>query len=218
MFDIPVLIPGGRRIARPLTVEACAACGAPVGCNYPDCLACRQKVEALWWADWAALLTEEGITAGTPEEHLLAELVYAEPLRYPWTVVDVAMWQLKCPACGCDLGGGSINCPECETVFGVVDAYDMPAGYQGVMTGNEHAIRVGRWILRYPHRYNEALIRCGRFSFPILLTGAIQQTAQHLQAIYQMVKAGAMPPEARFFTSFTEIYHRFVQGTPGDHV
>lgn len=190
MFDSRVpLPPGGRGLPRPTSVEICTECGQPVGTNYPGCANCQQLVERFWMADWQVLLAREGFTAGSPDEVTLAALVFAEMDRHPWTVVDIAMTLIVCSECGRELGGGPLDCAECEQALGNSGYYDIVAGQQGDMTGNEHALRVGRRILRHPERYAATAVGNWRLSFPRLLTGWLPSTAQ-AQAIAALTKKG----------------------------
>lgn len=192
MFDDRVpLPPGGRELPRPTSVEICAECGQPVGTNYPGCPGCYRLVERFWLADWLALLAREGFIAGSAEETMLAGLVFAEMDRHPWTVVDIAMTLIVCLACGQELGGGPLECRECEQALGNSGYYDIVAGQQGNMTGNEHALRVGRRLLRHPGRYPATAVNNWRLSFPRLLTGWLPSTAQ-AQAIAALTKKGRL--------------------------
>ena len=190
MFERSVpLLPGGRRLPRPTKVETCPQCAAAVGTHYPGCAGCLQLVERFWLADWQALLAQEGVAAGSENEALLAALVFEEMDRHPWTVVDIAMSLLRCPDCGEELGGGPLDCTACRLALGNTGYYDIVAGEQGQMTGNEHALRVGRRMLRHPHRYPETALYNWRLSFPRLLTGWLPSTAQ-AQKMAAMTKAG----------------------------
>lgn len=174
----PQLSPAGRRYPRPKTVERCSACHALLGGNYALCAACTDAVERYWRGDWEALLRKEGIEAGSDDETLLAALIHAEIDVQPWTLVDSAMTRLRCPECAAELGGGPVSCGECEFAFGNLWWHDQLAGRQGVMTMNEHALRVGRWILRYRHRHSNAIVIGWSLSMPRLLTGWLPTTAE----------------------------------------
>ncbi len=119
----------------------------------------------------------------------LARAVLAQSDRHPWTVVDVAMSLVRCDACGCEMGGGPKDCAACGTVFGGLWAYDVEALYDGVMTGNEHALRVGRWVLRYPHRQSTNAVMAWRGSMPLLLTGGLPSTRDAQAAMARIKKA-----------------------------
>lgn len=181
--------PGGRRHPRPQHLEPCRQCGAPTGMTYPTCPGCYDAVERYWRADWAALLDAEGIIPGSDDELLLARVVVAELDRHPWTLVDVAMSLARCGSCGEELAGGPKECQECATAFGNLWAYDVEAQYDGTMTGNEHALRVGRWVLRYPHRQSANAVAGWRESVPLLLTGALPST-RWAQATAARIRAG----------------------------
>ena len=183
------LVPGGRAVPRPRRVETCATCGRARGGGYPTCSECYAAAEALWRADWEALLQAEGVAVGSEDERRLAEVVLAQMDRHPWTVVDTAMTLVRCRACGAELGGGPGDCFECRLAFGNAIAYDIPAGEQGVMTGNEHALRIGRYILRYPHQHSAAILTAWRLTFPRLLTGWLP-TTEDAQRGMALVKAG----------------------------
>jgi hypothetical protein len=190
IFDHAVpLEPGGRRIERPKSVETCTQCGEAVGTNYPGCPGCYRLVERFWLADWQALLGQQGVEAGSPEETPLAADVFEQMDRHPWTVVDIAMTLILCGECGSELGGGPLKCSECRMALGNSGYYDNVAGQQGRMTGNEHALRVGRRMLRHPHRYPETALRNWRLSFPRLLTGWLPST-RDAQTIAALMKDG----------------------------
>lgn len=153
---------GGRRLPRPRTVQTCSACGAPLAFNYISCPACREAVERYWEADWRALLERERIPLGTPDEALLAAVIALElemqAPEYAWTIVDAALKRLFCPECEREPGTGLASCTQCTFTFGNLWGYDVTAGPQGAMTGNEHALRVGRWVVRALHRHAELAI------------------------------------------------------------
>ncbi|MDX1995903.1 MAG: hypothetical protein SF029_26210 [bacterium] len=168
---------GGRRLPRPTRVERCT-CGLAQGANYQTCAACHDAIERYWDADWAALLAEEDITAGSDDELLLAQVVVEEESRHPWTVVDSAMKRLHCPECGGELCGGAVDCEQCKFAFGWLWLYDQEAGRQGQMTLNEHALRVGRYVVRHPHRYSDFVNRGWRSNLPLILTGQLATVDQ----------------------------------------
>jgi hypothetical protein len=172
-------------------VEPCSGCGEPLVASYPGCPSCLEALERHWLADWAALLEGEGVAPGTEDERLLAAVVHAEIDRQPWTLVDVALTLLRCEACGGELGGGPRACPACELAFGNLWAHDVVAGQQGVMTMNEHALRVGRHVLRHPHRYSPATLTGWRLTMPRVLTGWLPSTAQ-AQCWGDLIKAGRL--------------------------
>lgn len=183
------LVPGGRAASRPPGVETCQTCGRARGGGYPTCPECYAAADAVWRADWEALLQAEGVAAGSEDERRLAETVLAAMDQYPWTVVDYAMTLVRCPACGAEVGGGPSDCFECRLAFGNAIAYDIPAGEQGRMTANEHALRIGRSILRYPHQHSANILTAWRLTFPRLLTGWLP-TTEEAQRGMALVKAG----------------------------
>jgi hypothetical protein len=80
------------------------------GLNYHDCPSCHQAIEGIWEADWKAFLAREQIVASSDDEILLAPLVIAELDEHPWTIVDMAMYRIRCEACQHELGGGPRTC------------------------------------------------------------------------------------------------------------
>jgi hypothetical protein len=193
----------GRRTPRPQRVERCPRCADALGFNYHDCPTCYQAVEGIWEADWNDLLVQEQILAGSDDEDLLAQLVIAEFDDHPWTIVDMAMCRVRCEECQQELGGGPPACAACQFAFGNLWWHDIDAGRQGAMTMDEHALRVGRYVIRHPHRYSPA-IACGwRVNMPRILTGwlpdgaearrqaTVLKSGQHVDwdAIYQTIDA-----------------------------
>lgn len=168
----------GRSGPRPTVVEVCSQCDADLGENYAICHACTNAIERYWHADWEALLAQERVAPASEDERLLAAIVVAEIESQPWTLVDYAMTLLRCSECGCELGGGSVACGECEMAFGNLWWHDQVAGRQGVMTMNEHALRVGRHILRHRHRYSKAIVTGWSLTMPRLLTGWLPTTVE----------------------------------------
>lgn len=179
------LPPSGRRCSRPRMVECCPLCAEALGINYTYCTSCRSAINCIWQADWLVLLADEQIEPSSADETLLAQVVVAELLQHSWTVVDVAMTLVHCTAWGSELGGGPVDCGECTMAFRNVWADDVAASQQGHMTGNEHALRVGRWVLRYPHRHSQHAVAAWQLSMPRLLTGWLPTTQQahHLMAL-----------------------------------
>ncbi|MCX6046579.1 MAG: hypothetical protein NT075_15855 [Chloroflexi bacterium] len=163
--------PAGRAIPRPTRVEPCDQCQAVLGLNYRDCANCHQAIERFWEADWQALLAHEQIVAELADETLLAQVVIAELDDHLWTIVDMAMRRIRCEECGQELGGGPIQCAACQFAFGNLWWHDIDAGRQGVMTHNEHALRVGRYVIRHPHRYSNAIATGWRMNMPRIVTG-----------------------------------------------
>ena len=202
----PARPPAGRRLPRPRAVERCQACGGFVGRGYLSCPACHDAVERHWRADWDALLVAEGIAAGSDEERLLAEVVVAELDRHPWTLIDYAMTLLRCPECGEELGGGPAECGPCAMAFGNLWAPGVEAG----ATMNEHALRVGRWVARHPHRHSAHTVAGWRLSLPLLLTGQLPSTAE-AQAIRAWLDTGR-GDELADYRSFAEVYEHTRRG------
>jgi uncharacterized protein (UPF0212 family) len=174
---------GGRRIPRPQKVLACPQCGEPVGTNYHDCAYCHTAIESIWLADWTALLQEEGVAAGSEEERLLARVVPGEFGRHPWTVMDIAMSLQRCSQCGNELGAAYQNCADCGMAFGASIQAEFEA------TANEHALHIGRWVLRYPERHSANAVAAWRLTLPRILTGWLPST-QEAQRAMAMIKAG----------------------------
>ncbi len=108
--------------------------------------------------------------------------------RQPWTVVDIAMSLLRCPQCGqcgAELGEAYATCGECGMAFGASILCEFEA------TGNEHALHIGRWVLRYPQRHSPDAVAAWRLSMPRLLTGWLPST-EDAQRVMAMIKAGRM--------------------------
>ncbi len=183
--ETPPWPPVGRLVPRPATVEPCPACAAFLGRNHPACAGCRAAIEAPWRADWAAMLAAEGIAAGGADERLLAGIIAAEIGRHPWTLADWALTFLICAACGGPLGGGAAGCAECDFAFGNLWTPELERG----ANANEHALRVGRWVTRHPHRYSAPIVAGWVLSLPFLLTGGVPTTAQ-AQRLAAWLKAG----------------------------
>ena len=188
-----------RRCPRPAVVTPGPQCGAPAGRHYGSCPACTDVVERIWQADWDALLTAESIARGSDAEQLLAQVVVAEFEQHPWTVVDTALTLLRCSECGCELGGGPKGCTSCEMAFGYAMAAEWKAGQLGLVSRNEHALHVGRWVLRHPHRQSEKTLTGWRFSLPVLLTGVEPPSAKLVQATQALILAGREDEVARLW-------------------
>ncbi len=171
-----------------------------LGRGYPRCAICHAAVERYWRADWAALLAAEGIAPGSADERLLAEVVVAELERHPWTVVDYALTLLRCPECGAEWGGGPPACAACAMAFGNLWAPGLEAG----ATMNEHALRVGRWVMRHPHRHSATTVAGWRLNLPLLLAGALPTTAE-AQRINAWLKAGGDAADLAGYRTFAAI-------------
>jgi hypothetical protein len=178
-----------RRIPRPSRVYSCPECDAVIGTNYPKCPSCYMAVEKYWLADWHAFLAQEQIEPGSDDERLVAQIVFDEGDRHLWTVLDIAMTLLVCGSCGFELGGGPMDCTECASAWGVTLWAETLAGRNGLVTFNEHALHVGRMILRHRHRQSDNIIQAWSRTMPRLLTGWLPTTndAQHFMAL---IKAG----------------------------
>jgi hypothetical protein len=188
---------GGRRIPRPQKVLPCPQCGAASGGNYADCALCHEAIESIWLADWNAFLQEEQVAAGSEDERLLARVVMADtggqrPLVHPsefgrhaWTVMDIAMSLQRCSQCGNELGEAYQDCAECGMAFGASIQAEFNA------TPNEHALHIGRWVLRYPQRHSSNAVAAWRLTMPRILTGWLPST-QDAQRAMAMIKAGQL--------------------------
>ncbi len=183
--------PALRMLPRPSQVLACAGCGEPQPTNYPTCRTCAETLDQYWRADWQALLEREQIQTGTAHEQLLAQVVIDEVEDHPWSCVDWAMTLVICDECGQELGGGPLDCTACATAFGNALWAEMGAGRRGEVTGNEHALHVGRFVLRHPHRYPPNSVLGWRLNIPRLLTGWLPSTAE-AQAASKLLKTGRM--------------------------
>jgi hypothetical protein len=156
-----------------------------LGANYGSCSACHMAVEKYWLADWYAFLAQEQIRTGSVDEQIAAQIIFDEVERHPWTVLDVAMTWLTCATCSSELGGGPPDCSECAAAWGHTLWAEHYAGRLGLVSRNEHALHVGRMILRHPHRQSTNTINAWRRTMPRLLTGWLPttQTAQHYMAL-----------------------------------
>lgn len=203
---------GGRLYTRTNEVKVCKMCAAPIGRNYKSCVVCYNTIENLWSLDWEKLIEREGILAGSDDEKLLVEVIIKEIDKHTWTIVDSAMKIIKCKTCNNELGGGPIECPECSFAFKSLWGYDIEAMNQGKMTGNEHALRVGRWILRYPHRQKEKVVESWKFSMPILITGKLP-TTQMAQFFRTVINENKFDLSSKIYQSFEEAYFEILNNT-----
>lgn len=191
--------PGARRVPRPPKVALCSGCGQPLVSGYGECPVCTEALDRYWQADWDALLAAEGITPGGEDERLLAQVVYAECESHPWTVVGHAMTFLRCGTCGAELGGGPADCTECHIGFGQALASEWAGNHLGLVTFNEHALHIGRWILRYPHRYSDNTLKGWRMSMPVVLTGVELPEPKTVQTMQQLIFEGRHEDAARMW-------------------
>ncbi|MDF2627697.1 MAG: hypothetical protein K0R39_1528 [Symbiobacteriaceae bacterium] len=152
-------------------------------------------MERIWLADWAALLEAEGVAHGSADEKLLAKLVFGEAEQHPWTAVNVAMSMLTCTTCGAELAGGPTDCTECHMAFGVAMASEQAAGREGLVTMNEHALHIGRWVLRHPHRISANIVKGWQTSYPYILAGAEPPEAKAVQHATRLWNAKGDPSE-----------------------
>lgn len=176
---------GGRRVTRPREVLPCPHCHSVTGTNYTTCPVCFEAIETLWLADWHVLLAQEQVEPGTPDETVLAELVMAESERHPWTVIDIAMTLLTCTECGYELGSRYQECTTCYQAFGKALASEF-----GV-TANEHALHIGRWVLRHPHQHSSHAVAAWSRSTPRILTGWLPNRAE-AQRTMDWIKQGRL--------------------------
>jgi len=183
---------GGRLITRPAPALLCPNCRERIGFSYPDCPACYAAVERIWIADWSALIesVDGAAVGGESDEPTVAEEVLRRPELYPWTIVDIALTKLRCPDCGRELAGGPPDCSSCRMAFDNLWAYDVEAQYQRRMTRNEHALRVGRHVLRHPERHSEASVFGWRVMFPLLLAGDEPPSTRQAQIIRARINDG----------------------------
>lgn len=190
MSDRPITL-ALRGLPRPTGVFPCPQCGKPQVTNYPCCAGCYQALEQYWRADWQALLLREGVQPETEDELLLARFVLDEVERHPWSCVNWAMTLIRCGTCGQELGGGPTECLACAAAFGNALWSEMAAGRKGEVTVNEHALHVGRFILRHPHRYSPNAATAWRYTMPRLLTGWLPST-EEAQRMMALIKSGRL--------------------------
>jgi hypothetical protein len=50
-------------------------------------------------------------------------------------------------------------------------------------TPNEHALHIGRWVLRYPQRHSQNAVAAWRLSLPRILTGWLPSTQEARQVM-----------------------------------
>lgn len=177
--------PGGRRVARPAAVQICPECRGALASSYPACSSCREALDAYWSADWQALLNQEGIAAGSAEEADLARRVFEEHHLYTWTILDTAFTLLTCSQCQAELGANYPTCAECGWAFGLSLQAEVGA------SDNEHALHVGRWVLRFPGAHSAHAVQAWRLSLPRVLTGWLPTTAE-AQRTMNLIKQGQL--------------------------
>ena len=97
--------------------------------------------------------------------------------------MDIAMSLQRCRICSNELGEAYKDCAEYGQAFGSSIASEFGA------TANEHALHIGRWVLRYPHRNSQNVVTAWRGTVPRLLTGWLPSTAE-AQRMMALVKAG----------------------------
>jgi hypothetical protein len=112
--------------------------------------------------------------------------------------MDIAMSLQRCDECGRELGEGYPECGACGMAFGASIQSEFGA------TGNEHALHVGRWILRFPQRNSPNIVAAWRLSVPRLLTGWLPTTegAQHMMALVVAGKWNAVEEEVKRLDQF----------------
>lgn len=183
--------PSLRRLPRPTGVNQCATCHAPLVTNYPHCPTCHDTLERFWLADWHAFLAQESIAPTTADERMVAQVVFDEGERHQWTLLDIALTLLTCSTCGNELGGGPTDCTECSSAWGVTLWAETIAGREGLVTFNEHALHVGRMILRHRHRQSQNIIAAWSRTMPRVLTGWLPST-DDAQRFMGKIKAGRL--------------------------
>ncbi|WP_424184050.1 hypothetical protein ACOBQX_19155 [Actinokineospora sp. G85] len=170
--------PGARLLARPEQAAPCPTCGALLGRGYPDCAACAETVDAYWLADWAALLSGNGVAEGTAEERELAAMVLADdPGAHPWTCDDWAMRRTSCPYCRAELGSGALDCLSCASADQARWAWDHTAPPHA-MRPDEHALRLTVAGLRSAERRRPGVVGFWRLLLPFLLVGRAPTRAE----------------------------------------
>lgn len=176
---------GGRRIARPETVQKCPHCQHALGFSYRTCSTCFMAIEQFWLADWQALLAQEQVAAGTAEEKILAGVVLQEVGEHAWTIMDIAMSLQTCGSCAAVLGDAYPVCAECAEYFG----YAIYSEFG--ITGNEHALHIGRSVLRSAVYHSDNIVFAWSHNMPRLLTGWLPTTAEAQRAM-ALVKSGRL--------------------------
>jgi hypothetical protein len=76
---------------------------------------------------------------------------------------------------------------------------------QGNMIGNEHALRVGRWVIRHPHIQKEKVVESWKFTMTILNTGKMA-TTQMGQFFRKVIVENNFKLSDKVYQSFEEAY------------
>ncbi|MEU2359379.1 hypothetical protein ACFU90_06670 [Streptomyces noursei] len=179
----------------------CAECGGYAYGGAPACGACRDLVDGILEAAWAAFLRRWDLGGDHPrdpsaphdDEVALAELVVSEPDRHDWRVVDAALDRLRCSTCGDRLSRGPVGCPACDLAHGFRYAA-IETDRPGVVPGNEHAVRVNVSVVRRPQFSSADEVLARRLLLPALLVGLLP-TTEAAQRVNALVKRS--PPERR---------------------
>lgn len=74
-------------------------------------------------------------------------------------------------------------------------------------TANEHALHVGRWVLRYPHRHSANAVSAWRLTMPRILTGWLPTTGE-AQAAMAQIKAGRIQEAEQGIQSLDQAIRR----------
>ncbi|MFD1937667.1 MULTISPECIES: hypothetical protein [Nonomuraea] len=166
-------------------MERCAECGRwPYG-GAPECRRCLALADSVVENGYQAFLAEHGLD----DDPALAEMIVDEIKGYDWRVVDAAYERLTCTECGNSRGRGPSGCGPCDLDEGFRYAareVDRP----GVMSRNEHAIRVGIAVLRNGHRHSPMALLSWQIGLPLVLGGQMPTTPQ-AQAVRARINKGA---------------------------
>jgi len=140
-----------------------------------------REIEESIDAAWADFCADSGVAPGSVDARELAEIVVQDPSEFGWRVVDGALKQLTCTACGSSLGSGPVGCAPCDLANGFRFAareVDRP----NVPRGNEHAIRVSSVVARTRNRYTSRARTGYELFLPELLDGKLPTTPQAQRA------------------------------------
>ncbi|MFK4089624.1 hypothetical protein ACI2LF_36260 [Kribbella sp. NPDC020789] len=149
--------------------------------DHPSFRSALREVQDSIDAAWQTFCTDSGVTPGTPQAQDLAEVVLQDTSEFDWRVVDGALEQLTCTACGSALGAGPLGCTACDLANGfrfAAQETDRP----DAQPGNEHALRVSSAVARTRHRYTPRARASYELVLPLLLTGKIPTTPQAQRA------------------------------------